>query len=167
MDHGEWLRRSSRHAGNVKRYHAWPTIRQQTVGDHSFHVLRLYIDCFGMPPQDTLYHIVYHDLGELSAGDTPFPAKRIVPGLREAAERAELWGLELQGLTLPELTDQERVRFKFCDLMEMWEFARVEHQLGNNYALPIQLNIEHYVSELVEENPSLKIHYDTIKRRMY
>lgn len=167
MDHGEQLRRSSRHAGNVKRYHAWPTIQQQTVGDHTFHVLRLYIDCFGMPSQDTLYHIMYHDLGELSAGDTPFPAKRIVQGLREAAERAEILGLQLQDLTLPELTDQDRVRFKFCDLMEMWEFAVVEFYMGNRYAEPIIQNIEHYVGNLIEENPSLKVHYDTIRRRMY
>jgi 5'-deoxynucleotidase YfbR-like HD superfamily hydrolase len=152
MDYGAVLRSKSRYAGMVKRYHAWPTIQTQTVADHTFHVIRIHNRLFGAPSPNLLHHMIYHDLGELTAGDTPFPAKRVVEGLREPMERAEAWGLEQQGVTLPTLTDEEHTQFKIADLLEMWEFAVVEVQLGNALASPIRLNILHYLREMELNN---------------
>jgi 5'-deoxynucleotidase YfbR-like HD superfamily hydrolase len=148
MDHGAVLRSKSRYAGMVKRYHAWPTIQTQTVADHTFHVIRIHNKLFGAPSSSLLYHMIYHDLGELTAGDTPFPAKRVVEGLREPMERAEEWGLKQQGVKLPALTAEEHIQFKIADLLEMWEFAVVEAQMGNVLANPIRLNILHYLREM-------------------
>ena len=148
MDYGASLRSKSRYAGMVKRYHAWPTIQQQTVADHTFHVLRIYMELWGCPEPVVLEHIVNHDLGELTAGDTPFPAKRTVPGLREAAEAAEQWGLEQQGKSLPMLKGGQNIGFKIADLLEMWEFAQVEVKLGNKLAIPIISNINHYLDAM-------------------
>lgn len=159
MDYGASLRSKSRYAGMVKRYHAWPTIQQQTVADHTFHVLRIYMELFGAPNPAVLEHIVNHDLGELTAGDTPFPAKRIVPGLREAAEAAEKLGLEQQQKWLPDLTPAEMTKFKIADLLEMWEFATVELKMGNCLAGPIVQNIIHYMSKMnLDLETNLVIH---------
>lgn len=164
MDYGATIRSKSRYAGMVKRYHAWPTIQQQTVADHTFHVIRIYTTLFGAPEGYLLHYMIYHDLGELTAGDTPFPAKRVVKGLREPMERAETWGLEQQGVHLPVITFIEKRHFKIADLLEMWEFAMVEIQLGNLLGHPVRQNITHYLREMKLPDNEQKLVEDYMKK---
>jgi len=150
-DAGIKIRSSRRHAGNVKRYHAWPTIQQQTNADHTYHVLRIYMELFGCPVEDVLDYIMRHDLGEITSGDTPFPAKLTVPGLKEATLGAEQQGLELLGYETPALLPVEQWRVKICDMLEMLEFSQVEVGLGNSYALMIDRNIRHYLEKHLDK----------------
>jgi 5'-deoxynucleotidase YfbR-like HD superfamily hydrolase len=124
-------------AGRLKRYHGWPVLHTQTVGEHCARVANIYVSLFGMPRADVLFYALNHDAGELLAGDVPFGGKDKVQGLREAVERAEKMGLTMLGIALPELTELERRKLKIADLLEMHEFGRIEELMGNKLASPI------------------------------
>lgn len=124
-------------ANRVKRYACWPTIYQQTVGEHSCRVAQIYVEIFGLPRAEVLYYAIWHDGGEQTAGDPPFPIKTIVPEYKAAHAAAERIGFIRLGLELPELTPLEKVRLRICDLLEMWEFGSIEVKLGNQYGAPV------------------------------
>lgn len=141
MNHNDVIS-SQAMAGRVLRYHTWPTIHQQTVAEHSHRVAMIYIKLYGVPRAEVLVYILLHDLGELAAGDVPFYSKRRVPELKEAVNHAEELGLKDLGLELPTLTDEEWKQFKTADLLEMYEFGKIENQMGNTYGLIVCRNIE-------------------------
>ena len=124
-------------AGTVKRWHTWPMLRQQSVGEHSARVATIYCEMFGLPRAEVLYFILHHDAGELYGGDVPFGVKRDSPGTREASNAAEKRGLELLGVELPTLEIEEYAKFKVCDIAEMLDFAVTEENMGNRYATPV------------------------------
>lgn len=128
-----------RFAGLVKRYHTWPVLREQTVAEHTWHVLRIYDQLFGLPSVAVVRAVMYHDVGEICTGDAPFPVKRQNPDLKVAYDRVEAkHRLKLLGDD-PELavTNDELRMLKICDLVEMWEFGMEEYLKGNNLAIPI------------------------------
>lgn len=132
------IRTDIRLAGQVKRYATWPTITTQTTGEHSWQVLRIYIDIFGAPSPNVTVYITHHDSAELVVGDPPFPLKRNNPPLKEIYDRLEHEAMQkMRGEVLPELTPYEMFLVKICDLLEMWEFGLQELQMGNKYAQPI------------------------------
>lgn len=124
-------------AGQVTRFHTWPTIHKPNVAEHCWRVATLYAEIFGLPRAEVLYFCLHHDSGELFAGDVPFGAKRAVPGLPDAMNQGEEMGRALLGVQLPRLDGLEWTRFKICDLLEMYEFGRHEWRMGNEYARPI------------------------------
>lgn len=124
-------------ANRVERYHTWPTLHRQTTGEHANRVLQIYVEIFGLPRAEVLYYASIHDAGEQYASDVQYGAKRDVPGLRDAINEAEQRGYEKLGIKPPQLTDEEFARVKIADLLEMWEFAKAELRMGNNYAQPV------------------------------
>lgn len=127
---------SLRHAGGVERYHTWPTIRKQTVADHCYHVLRIYYEIFGPPSAEVTTYVLFHDSPEVKYGDPPFPAKREHPELKrvyselEADYYGKMFGFDHADL----VSADEKIKVKVCDLLEMWEFGKVELKMGNQYA---------------------------------
>ncbi len=131
-----------RYAGEVKRYHCWPNAAPQTTGQHTWQVMRIYTEVFGLMAPDVSYYILHHDSGELNSGDVAHHVKAALPELKAMMDRAETMGLEMIGIVLPELSRQEALRVKACDLLEMAEYA-VEEQLGGNARMqPVTANIE-------------------------
>jgi 5'-deoxynucleotidase YfbR-like HD superfamily hydrolase len=134
----DWVTNYLRLAGRVIRYHAWPTIQTQTVGEHSWQVALVYEQIFGplSPPVERFIRL--HDVAELVLGDIPFPQKSLNPGLKAEFDRAEHKALEkLLVWPLDDLSEIERVRVKVCDLLEMMLFGMDERELGSLHALPI------------------------------
>lgn len=132
---------SARWGGQVKRYHTWPTLRQQSVGEHSWQVARIYREIWGCPRPVVWEYILLHDVGEIITGDIPFQSKARFPELKAAAKEAEQKAMIMVGAVPGVLTAQEERRVKFCDLMEMLEFSIEEMQMGNTLARPILDNI--------------------------
>ncbi len=147
------IRKSAMVAGTVTRYHAWPTLRQQTVAEHSFNVLRLYVQIWGDPPREVTRYIVMHDLGELVTGDLPFPVKTRFPELKTITGSIESEAVKDMGFEWPELSDVHRTMIKICDLLEMTEYALLERQMGNHLALPIEEGTSEAVFSMVEQLP--------------
>ena len=147
----EDIQMSRQLAGRVVRWHTWPMIRRPTVAEHQNRVTTLYVEVFGMPRAEVLYYCSVHDMGEQTAGDTPYGAKRRVPELAAAVNQAESMGLLSLGIHLPELSEREFRRFKICDLMEMWEMALVEKNMGNTYAAVSMRSCEAAVWQIVKQ----------------
>lgn len=145
---------SPRLAGSVKRYHAWPTIQQQTVADHSFNNILIWSQIYGPPSPTVTLYFIWHDLGELVTGDMPFPVKANNPALKRAADDVELAATRAMGAPDIVLTDILRLRVKLCDLCEMLQFGVVECLMGNKFGRPIVDDISKAIEALVPKLPS-------------
>lgn len=124
-------------AGKTKRYHTWPMIKEQSVADHCHRVACLYVEIFGYPRPEVLYFCLNHDSGELWAGDPPFGLSNHYPEYRHIKNKAEEHGRQLLKIDLPVLFDEETLKVKVCDILEMYETGLYEMRLGNQYAEPI------------------------------
>jgi 5'-deoxynucleotidase YfbR-like HD superfamily hydrolase len=140
--------------GEVRRYHTWPTIRQQTNSDHTHNVMRIYWQVFGPLSSTVSSHLIWHDIWEVGVGDVPHPIKAHNPELARIYARMEsetatsMLGSRLALEAQPVLTPVERARCKACDLLEMWEFAAVESALGSVLAVPIMQNTHAAINKL-------------------
>lgn len=129
-----------RRAGQVKRYHTWPTIQQQSVAEHTFHVQRIYTS-ITTPQLATLLYIQQHDLGEIAAGDPPYPVKAQNPGLKK--EITEIEDLALKSMSVAwrmPLANPDGYQIalaKIADLIEMAEFGLDEVALGSLFGWPV------------------------------
>lgn len=150
MKHSDVMQ-SRQLAGRVERYHTWPMIRKPTTAEHQARVATLYCELWGLPRAEVLFYCLHHDNGELSAGDTPFYAKRAVPALKEGTDAAEKMGLATLGVFMPELSALEFRRFKMADYLEMYECAVVERNMGNRYADVIMQNLTPAISRLAHD----------------
>lgn len=128
---------SSRVAGGVRRWHTWPVLQPQTNADHTWNCLRIYLQTFkSISPAVTKY-VMFHDCGELRTGDLPFPVKMNNPELKRIIDAEESVSLAGMGVTLPVLALAEKLRVRYCDLMDMHEYGLMEMCLGNQFAKPI------------------------------
>lgn len=143
---------SLRHAGNVKRYHTHPTLRTQTVADHSWHVMRIFMELFpDAVTVEVLTYILWHDTPEIGTGDLPFPVKATHPALRAEITELEQEVSDNLGIVWPELTTRQRLLVKVCDLLEMTEFGCEEYTMGNKYAVIIIEDTVHAVLPIAKE----------------
>jgi hypothetical protein len=123
-------------AGTVERYHTWPTIRRQTVAEHTWQLLRVYTCLFGPPDQETFLYIMFHDSGEIITGDPPYPVKRNNPELRrrfqEVEDKAKTSQSAFWGFNIP-LECKMAKHAKIAELIEMAEEGMVETTLGSRF----------------------------------
>jgi hypothetical protein len=142
----------ARLAGQVKRYHTWPVHREQSVGEHTWQLMRIWLQIFGeLLPIETK-QLLWHDAGELVTGDPPFPIKAQNPSLKELYEVLDRDALVRMsaGPQIPK-TVQTKVRAKVCDLVEMYEFGVIELLMGNRLAQPIIKDTHDAVLRLAAE----------------
>lgn len=142
---------NARLAGQVERYHVWPTIRKQTVAEHVWQVLRIYVELFGTPEPDVWQYILHHDSGELVTGDLPFPLKARHPDLKKMMDGLEDDALAGMGIGTIPLTSEQKWKMKVCDLLEMLEFGLQEMSLGNRLAEPIVKGTSSNLRQLCED----------------
>jgi 5'-deoxynucleotidase YfbR-like HD superfamily hydrolase len=133
------IRDDPRMAACVDRYHTWPHIRPQSVGEHSFQIQRILLAIWPECPREVLVHAIVHDLGEVGTGDAPYPVKAENPVLKREMDRIEdqtvlrmclPWGVPAPK-PLPEAQQQI---FKLAEFIEMYEWAAQELMMGNQFA---------------------------------
>lgn len=132
------VRLDTRLAGQVTRYHTWPRIREQSVGEHSWQVLRIYSCVATEIDPDFMMYCVYHDTGEIATGDLPYPIKSQNPCLKEEIERLEQDSLINQAhywrpLVGKGLSDEQLRLFKLIEMVEMFEWGLDEMTRGSTY----------------------------------
>ncbi len=124
-------------AGNaVMRNHTWPTLRNQTVGEHTANMLLTLGIVTNDCARGALMRAVRdHDLHEVFTGDSPAPAKWRVPGLREALDKAErLFNTENALMNFDTLSVDEKALLKWLDMYEFARYCFEERMLGNRNA---------------------------------
>ena len=133
------LAEDPRAAGEIRRYHTWAIHRDQSVGEHTWQVLRILLTVWPAAPRNVVVYGLMHDGGEMS-GDIQYPFKKLFPELRAGADKAENYVRDMQrkGIGAPDirhpLSPFEQAVFKACDNLEMWEFGMRELNMGNQYA---------------------------------
>lgn len=147
-----------RSAGDVERYHTWVTVQRQTVGQHTWQVLRLLLQIWPDAPAHVLAAAVYHDMGEIWAGDVPYHAKKnaddyvwnlngaLLKRYHDEAEERALSQMAKTWHIKPwlKLDEPSRWALKIADLLDMWEFALRELEMGNRHgALVRDRCVEH------------------------
>lgn len=150
----EQILTNGRWSGSVRRYHTWPVVQIQTIGEHTWQLLRIYISIFGAPTPEVTAYILWHDAGELVLGDLPFPVKAQSPTLKKLCDGIENLAVVKMGGRVVQLSKTEKLRCKESDLIEMLEFGLVEMQLGNKYAQPIVDDIGIAIGLLHKQLPS-------------
>lgn len=133
----DWVTDRACMAGRVVRYHTWAVHHQQTVGEHSWQVARIYEEIFGSPTAEVERFIRHHDSAEVVVGDPPFPVKRDSPQLKAGYDELEPKALDRLGIVLPSPYFKELIKVKICDLLEMTLFGMIEREMGNLLACPI------------------------------
>lgn len=133
------IRTDPRLAGEVSRYHVWPHIRQQSVAEHSWQVMRILLAIYPMASRGLLIYCMAHDAGEIGTGDVPYPIKKENPDLKVIMDGLETETVSAMTLkwNFPSkvtLTPEEKIIFKIAEFIEMWEWALKEQLLGNKFA---------------------------------
>jgi HD containing hydrolase-like enzyme len=136
------IRLDTRLAGQLKRYHTWPIIGQQTIAEHTWQLLRIYFSVIDKPEMRHVYYLMFHDVGELAVGDIPYPVKQNNPILKEEMDWLEHKSLMAQleywdAYRMLPLGDDDRTFLKHIELMEMAEFGMDQVILGNDTGLII------------------------------
>jgi 5'-deoxynucleotidase YfbR-like HD superfamily hydrolase len=150
------LVRDPRAAGNVRRYHTWAVIKEQTVAEHTWQIMRILLTVWPEAPRKVIVHALMHDAGEMS-GDIQYPFKLMFTELKSGSEKAENYVRKAQQETgaPPEaahpLSTFERHVFKCCDNLEMWEYGLREVNLGNRYALIIVNRMQRAVAQNIAD----------------
>lgn len=144
------MRSDARLAGSVKRYSTWPVLVQQTNAEHTWQVLRILMTIWPETPAHAAEFALFHDSGELGAGDIPYPYKARHPELREIISELERSSLSDQGVREQLTTDIWRWRIKTTDLIEMLEKGMEETIMGNKYGVPVARAMEAELSSRID-----------------
>lgn len=142
-----------RTAGRVSRYHTWPHVREQSVGEHTWQVMRILLAIWPEAPRELLVETIFHDAGERVSGDAPYPIKAQNPTLKSEMDRIERAGrLEMTawGAVAPlPISEQERAVLKLAEFIEMMEWGLDELALGNQSARLVVLRCQDAAKEIL------------------
>lgn len=151
-----------RNAGETRRFHGWPVLRQQSVAEHSFHVAMLVQMIYGQEEPGIrsalLMAALTDDLAEWITGDPPSPFTRAmekrVPGFREARKEVENEVLASVSLDWAKfLTDEEQRMLKFADYVDGAMYCTRERAMGNMLISPAFGTFMSYLPQYMSDNP--------------
>lgn len=148
--------------GRVKRYHAKPTLHEETVGHHSFIVAWLVeLLSVGLPRAQLLLAALQHDLPECITGDLPAPSKKKF-GISEQFSAYEVEILEDYGHQhmAGQLTTEELKLLSLADKLAGIIHCIHERRLGNRYLDRTYGNYVSYVDKEAMPTPrALKLYH--------
>lgn len=125
-------------SGNVLRCHTRPTIKQQTVGAHTWRALVIlhWLYAPGYPPPTLTHGLLVHDMAELMTGDMPGDVKHADRVLAAAMERHEEAFLATHGIPNG-LSEQDNDIVSLCDRADLVMYALDEVDMGNRTMIDI------------------------------
>lgn len=159
-----------RNAGETRRFHTFPVLREQRVDAHSWQVAMLLWYIFGGREPGVRMELIMaaltHDMAEHKVGDLPSPGKRWLDNEYTMVHKddgdvrtfREAWGRMEQGIQADHgqnwecfLTDEEKEILKFCDVAEGALHCIRERALGNQLIAEAFHNFRKYVEEIVSD----------------
>lgn len=122
-----------RHGGQVKRYHTWPTLREQSVGAHSHGVAMIIMQLTDYTASPfLLMAALAHDIAEAWTGDMPAQVKWRSAALKEAlAVEEERINNDLNINFEQALDINEQMLLKAADMLDLMFYCYEERALGN------------------------------------
>lgn len=135
-------------SGKVIRYHASPTIKHQTTGEHAWGVAIMCKILFPEKFAQLVDYLLTHDAPELVLGDWPYPAKKLMNVYeREAECEAALMAPWQKPPGF--MSEEDSIIFKVCDIVELLMQTAYEIGLGNNHVGYIHRNGERVLMSLL------------------
>lgn len=124
-----------RSAGKVTRFHTWERLREQSIAEHTWQLIRIVLAIWPDAPREVLVEVMFHDVGERVSGDAPYPTKAESPALKTEMDRLEnagRLGMTPWGVVAHKPLDADaHAIVKMAEFIEMWEYALDEVALGN------------------------------------
>lgn len=120
-------------SGSVERFHNAVGISNQHVSSHSWGVAML---CQHFDPdcsKELIMAALSHDCAEMFTGDIPANTKWELPELKKLLDKYEDKILLDLGLSF-ELTDEEKILLKICDILEGMQYCLGRMQMGERGA---------------------------------
>lgn len=156
-----------RNAGETRRFHTWPMLREQNVAAHSWHVTMilwlLYGQCEPGIRMPLMMAGLTHDAPEWLVGDLPAPAKRSmderieikgIDTFRSAWGRMEQDILSEHSLNFEDMLTPEELRMlKLADCMEGALYCIRERAMGNTLIAEPYRNFFSYIEAELGERP--------------
>jgi len=143
--------------GHVVRFHTKPTLKEETVAEHSYLVAWLTTMVLPtLPRAELLLAALAHDLPEYVLGDLPSPAKKSM-GLGDLYRREEDNLFRAAGMPNYEaiLSAEEAEVLKFCDNLAGYLKCRYEAQMGNRTLNRVIDNYRDYINAQIENSVTL------------
>ena len=151
-----------RDGGGVKRFHTVRNIREQTVAEHSWGVAIICLELWPSGGSALIKAALWHDVPEALTGDVPAPAKWKYPELSKVLDKVEAELEKQLGLKVF-LTEEQKLKLKIADTMELLWFSLEEIRLGNkNFKIIFERGLKHL--ETLELDASSKdMIYDLVQ----
>ena len=141
-----------RAGGAVQRYHTIRTLRPQSVAEHSWGVAMLLHMVAPSAPSHVLSAALTHDLAELVTGDLPATFKWVLePAAHDHIKDVEKEFNATHGWDIA-LTPDEQHLLKWCDMMELVQWAMEELDMGNKLIIPVINNGLDYLRDMGHPN---------------
>lgn len=156
-----------RSAARVARTHTVPSLRQQSVGEHTFGVLAILFEIAQRDKEfdvDLILKTLRHDVPETITGDVPAPAKWLYPELEIGLRIAETdIGNSFQ-LHTRALTPRQVQMIKFSDLLDLVIYSIEEFDMGNRHMAVMAFNALNAIRErkLMEVTPEATELYNEV-----
>jgi hypothetical protein len=125
-------------SGNVIRCHTLPTIKQQTVGAHTWRAMVIlhWLYAPGYPPPSLTHALLVHDVPEVWTGDMPGDVKHADRVLAAAMERMEDSFFLEHGIPNG-ISAGDQMVVALCDRADLVMYALDEVDMGNRTMLQI------------------------------
>lgn len=135
--------------GHVRRFHTLPTLTQETVGHHSYHVAWMCeLISEGTPSAELLLAALQHDVAEHETGDLPAPAKRRLGIRKQFAAYESTIIQDHHGTDYSDLLSSAEVRtLSIADALAGLVLCVHERRLGNVYVEKARNNWNLYLEE--------------------
>jgi 5'-deoxynucleotidase YfbR-like HD superfamily hydrolase len=142
-------------AGGTQRYHtnAAEMLKTQDVAQHVYGVMWLVTSImFNRPSAALLLAALAHDAGERWTGDVPSPAKRRIPGVKEAFDAAEIEEVAVHcDFLTPKLTETEAAVLDLADALDGAFLCAKEATMGNRLIRKTFANFINYADRAEEK----------------
>lgn len=152
-----------REGGAVERLHTVPHIGSHRVDSHSWGVLTLILLFHPSPSIQLIKAAQFHDCAERFTGDTPAPAKWKFPKLKEALSDAEAYYENMLGIAT-DITAEEKVWLKACDMLDFLLYAREQLNMGNRHAMRVIMNATYALDNMTLPEPLQEIYLKVRQR---
>lgn len=136
-----------REAANVQRTHCSPSLRDHSVGKHSFNMVTMLLILWPEAPRHLIVACVKHDIPERTTGDMPHPAKKAGIQNNEAQEHAEqtinvgLFGSHEE----LHLSGEEQRWLSGLDMLEFYCYVKDEIMMGRKGYMTKLEAVEKYI----------------------
>lgn len=154
----------AREAGAIRRFHAVRTIKEESVGEHSFNMMNLIMVLTeGKASRGLILAALTHDMGEYAVGDIPSQIKKALPPeLRIKVDEQEYAAVRAIHPHLPGLDETDLHLLKLADNLDGLLKCTDELKMGNHHVIPCGERYCGYIQDLIEHDPLYRLEAECI-----